>query len=55
MPFLFKSNPILYCSPDFLNLDLSDRVYIVTGANSGIGLELASQLVKQGATVIFAG
>ena len=34
--------------------DLSGKTYIVTGANSGVGLETTRQLVKQGAHVVMA-
>lgn len=34
--------------------DLSGKTYIVTGANSGVGLETTRQLVKQGAQVVMA-
>jgi dehydrogenase/reductase SDR family protein 12 len=41
-----------YPQPDELeSLDISDRVYIVTGANSGIGYECSSYLAKKNATV----
>lgn len=35
-------------------VDLANKVFIVTGANSGIGFETALSLVKMGATVILA-
>ncbi len=34
--------------------DISGQVYIVTGANSGVGLETTRQLIKQGGHVIMA-
>mmetsp|Transcript_79915 Transcript_79915/g.258983 ORF Transcript_79915/g.258983 Transcript_79915/m.258983 type:complete len:637 (+) Transcript_79915:88-1998(+) len=42
-----------YETPDLLETltDLSDRVYIVTGANSGIGKEISTYLAKKGASV----
>ena len=42
------------CEEKLLQLDLSAKIYIVTGSNSGIGLETVRQLCKQGATVIMA-
>jgi len=42
----------LRCAPELLARDLAGKVYLITGANSGIGLFTAVQLVRQGAHVI---
>ena len=44
----------LMCNPKLLEKDLSGRVYIVTGANSGTGLATSEQLLRQGARVVGA-
>lgn len=44
----------LMCDPQLLQKDLNGRIYIVTGANSGIGFATTKQLAEQGAHVIGA-
>ena len=48
-----RSN-LLWADEKMLAKDLSGKVYIVTGANSGVGLETTRPLVKQGGHVIMA-
>ena len=45
---------VIWCDHATLSKDLSGKIYIVTGANSGIGFETTQQLVKQGAHVVMA-
>lgn len=48
-----RSN-VLWVDEKTSSEDISGKVYIVTGANSGVGLETTRQLVKQGGHVIMA-
>lgn len=42
----------LFCPVELLQTDLAGKTYLITGANSGIGLATTGQLVSQGATVL---
>lgn len=45
---------VIWCDKETLSKDISGKTYIVTGANSGVGLETTKQLIKQGTHVIMA-
>src|SRR5680860_81412 len=44
--------PGIPINPHWTNMDLKDKVAIVTGAGQGIGLEICKQLVARGAGVV---
>ena len=45
---------VIWCDSKTLSKDISGKTYIVTGANSGVGLETTRQLIKQGGHVVMA-
>jgi NAD(P)-dependent dehydrogenase (short-subunit alcohol dehydrogenase family) len=51
---LFKKKKDLFVNKKLLKKDLSNKIVIITGANSGLGFETSKQLLKQKATIILA-
>ncbi len=49
-----NNDSVLRVDENTLSKDLSGNIYIVTGANSGVGLETTRQLIKQGGHVVMA-
>lgn len=49
--YYYVNNP---GNPRQYNVDLTGKIAIVTGASSGIGMEVAKELAAHSATVIFA-
>lgn len=45
---------LIHCDEATLSKDISRNTDIVTGVNSGVGLETTRQLIKQGAHVVMA-
>ena len=45
---------VIWCDEKTLSKNIKGKIYIVTGANSGVGLETTRQLVKQGGHVVMA-
>ena len=49
-----NSKNLIKVNENDLKKNLSGKVYIVTGANGGVGFETTKQLIKQGAHVVMA-
>ena len=39
---------VIWCDEETLSKNITGKIYIVTGAISGVGLETTKQLIKQG-------
>jgi light-dependent protochlorophyllide reductase len=49
-----SNKDVIWADGKILSKDISGKIYIVTGANSGVGLETTRQLIKQGGHVVMA-
>ena len=45
---------VIWCDEETLSKNITGKIYIITGANSGVGLETTRQLIKQGGHVVMA-
>jgi len=49
-----RNKNVILCNQALFDKDISGQIHVITGANSGVGLETTRQLIKQGAHVVMA-